>query len=66
MYSLFYNVSVNRAVYLVLFLGFCTEFNIAGGVIQVHALAKCNNKFPRCGKPYYSTDAYKCKSVRNV
>lgn len=66
MYYLFHNASVNRIVNLVLFLGFCTEFNVVGGVIQVHASAKCNDIFPKCGSPYYSTDAYKCKSVRNV
>lgn len=38
--------------------GFCTEFNVAGGVIQVHASAKCTNKFPKCDAPYLSTDAY--------
>uniref|UniRef100_A0A8W8JCJ5 Uncharacterized protein n=1 Tax=Magallana gigas TaxID=29159 RepID=A0A8W8JCJ5_MAGGI len=39
--------------------GFCTEFNVVGGVIQVHASAKCNNRFPKCGLFYFSTDAYK-------
>lgn len=45
-----------------IFVGFCTEFNVVGGVIQVHASAKCTNKFPKCDEPYLSTDAYKCKS----
>lgn len=42
-------------------LGHCTEFNVAGGVIQSHAAAECNKIFPKCDNVYNSTDAYKCK-----
>lgn len=41
-------------------LGYCTEFNVGGGVIQRHLTAKCNNVFPKCDKLYNSMDAYKC------
>lgn len=47
--------------YFFLFLGVCTEFNVAGGVIQGQIKAKCNEKFPKCIQLYNSTDAYKCK-----
>lgn len=66
MYYLFHYASVIQVVNPVLFLGFCTEFNVAGGVIQVHTAASCTNTFPKCDAPYFSTDAYKCKSVKNV
>lgn len=39
--------------------GYCTEYNVAGGVIQGHKSAKCNSTFPKCGKSYNSTEAYK-------
>lgn len=39
--------------------GYCTEFNVGGGVIQRHLTAKCNNVFPKCDKLYNSMDAYK-------
>lgn len=39
--------------------GHCTEFNVAGGVIQRHATAKCNDVFPKCDTIYRSMDAYK-------
>uniref|UniRef100_A0A8W8JBT4 Uncharacterized protein n=1 Tax=Magallana gigas TaxID=29159 RepID=A0A8W8JBT4_MAGGI len=37
----------------------CTEFNVAGGVLQGQNDAVCNDKFPKCDKIYSSTDAYK-------
>lgn len=40
-------------------LGYCTEFNVAGGVIQSHKTAKCNTAFPKCDNIYLSSDAYK-------
>lgn len=44
------------------FLGFCTEFNVAGGVIQSHSSAPCNKMtFPKCDIHYNSSEAYKCK-----
>lgn len=52
-------------LYLICFcvLGFCTEFNVGGGVIQSHMLAPCNETtVPRCANVYYSSDAYKCKN----
>lgn len=39
--------------------GYCTEFNVAGRVIQRHAAAKCNSVFPKCDEMYNSMDAYK-------
>lgn len=39
--------------------GYCTEFNIAGRVLQMHREAKCNNVFPKCDDRYQSNDAYK-------
>lgn len=45
-----------------LILGRCTEFNVAGGVIQAHLYAPCDqNKFPNCSEIYQSSEAYKCK-----
>lgn len=45
-------------------LGFCTEFNVAGGVIQSHVSAPCNKSTElRCEDVYYSTHAYKCKII---
>nr|XP_022295718.1 uncharacterized protein LOC111105635 [Crassostrea virginica]XP_022295719.1 uncharacterized protein LOC111105635 [Crassostrea virginica]XP_022295720.1 uncharacterized protein LOC111105635 [Crassostrea virginica]XP_022295721.1 uncharacterized protein LOC111105635 [Crassostrea virginica]XP_022295722.1 uncharacterized protein LOC111105635 [Crassostrea virginica] len=41
-------------------LGHCTEFNVHGGVIQLHETAPCNNSgFPQCDKYYSSSEAYK-------
>lgn len=39
--------------------GHCTEFNRRGGIIQDQKSAICNDKFPKCDKHYYSSDAYK-------
>lgn len=39
--------------------GFCTEFNVAGGIIQQNPDAECNETYPRCDKAYSSADAYK-------
>lgn len=39
--------------------GHCTEFNIAGRVLQIHPEAKCNNVSPKCDEMYQSNDAYK-------
>lgn len=44
-----------------LFLGFCVEFNVRGGVIQDHRSARCNRTFPKCDNSYQSSHAYKCK-----
>lgn len=43
-----------------LIAGFCTEFNVAGGVIQSHSSAPCNKMtFPKCDIHYNSSEAYK-------
>lgn len=42
-----------------LIFGHCTEFYVAGGLLQNHQEAKCNESFPRCGRVYSSADAYK-------
>uniref|UniRef100_A0A8W8JG13 SUEL-type lectin domain-containing protein n=1 Tax=Magallana gigas TaxID=29159 RepID=A0A8W8JG13_MAGGI len=48
-----------------LMIGYCTEFNVAGGVIQSHVLAPCNKtSVLRCDDVYYSTQAYKFLLVR--
>lgn len=39
--------------------GYCTEYNVAGGVIQRQKSAKCNNAFPKCDNFYNSTEAFK-------
>uniref|UniRef100_A0A8W8JGP8 Chitin-binding type-2 domain-containing protein n=1 Tax=Magallana gigas TaxID=29159 RepID=A0A8W8JGP8_MAGGI len=50
-----------------LIFGYCVEFNVAGGVIQRHWSAPCNETFPKCDTFYFSTKAYLCasKSRRN-
>lgn len=45
---------------MIFFIGYCTEFNVAGRIIQNHEEAKCNENFPRCEEAYSSADAYKC------
>lgn len=37
----------------------CTEFNVAGGVLQCQNDVVCNDKFPKCDNIYNATDAYK-------
>lgn len=45
-------------------LGYCTEFNVAGGVIQSHVSAPCNKtSVLACDNVYYSTRAYKCENI---
>lgn len=42
-----------------LIIGYCTEFNVYGGVIQSHT-SPCNiSGFPKCDQVYYSSDAFK-------
>nr|XP_034331682.1 uncharacterized protein LOC117690942 isoform X2 [Crassostrea gigas] len=41
-----------------LIFGYCVEFNVAGGVIQRHWSAPCNETFPKCDTFYFSTKAY--------
>lgn len=45
------------------FVDVCTEFNVAGGVIQGQNNAVCNENFPKCDKLYNSMDAFKCKFI---
>lgn len=40
-------------------LGFCAEFNVAGGVIQNNEAAPCDKTFPKCDAIYNSREAYK-------
>lgn len=45
-------------------LGHCTEFNVDGGVIQIHSPTPCGKeKFPSCSETYKSSEAYKCKTA---
>eukprot|EP00105_Crassostrea_gigas_P025317 XP_011445865.1 PREDICTED: uncharacterized protein LOC105341195 [Crassostrea gigas] len=39
--------------------GHCVEFNVRGGVIQDQMSTPCNDKSPKCGSIYNSSDAYK-------
>lgn len=48
-----------------LIVGFCTEYNTYGMVIQASHHSKCNEVDPPCPSRYLSTDAYKCKSYSN-
>lgn len=44
--------------------GHCTEFNVDGGVIQIHSPTQCGKeKFPSCSDTYKSSEAYKCKTA---
>lgn len=44
--------------------GHCTEFNVDGGVIQIHSPTQCGKeKFPSCSDTYRSSEAYKCKTA---
>lgn len=56
----------NVTVKYVQFVDVCTEFNLAGGVIQGQDNAKCNENFPKCDTIYNSTHAYKCKFIFKV
>lgn len=42
-------------------LGYCTEYNVMGRVIQENYDANCTTHDPPCPAIYNSTDAYKCK-----
>lgn len=46
--------------------GYCTEFNVAGQVLQNHEEAQCNEDFPRCDKVYSSADAYKFQDCYQI
>ncbi|XP_052710907.1 uncharacterized protein LOC128185320 [Crassostrea angulata] len=49
-----------------LMTGFCTEFNVGGGVIQSHGLSPCNETAVlRCANVYYSSEAYKYPDCYN-
>lgn len=42
-----------------LIFGFCAEFNVDSGAIQIHRSAQCNRAFPKCDDIYVSSNAYK-------
>lgn len=43
-----------------LIIGYCTEFNVDGGIIQANIPTRCGKeKFPHCSKIYKSSEAYK-------
>lgn len=44
------------------FSGSCTEFNVAGGIIQAHEKVACK----ACPSYYHSTEAYKCMCFYNT
>lgn len=47
-------------------LGFCTEYNTYGAVIQPHYRLKCNELDPPCADRYLSTDAYLYKGCYDI
>lgn len=51
---------------MVSFTGFCAEFNVDSGAIQIHRSAQCNRAFPKCDDIYVSSNAYKCKSTHAI
>uniref|UniRef100_A0A8W8JG01 Uncharacterized protein n=1 Tax=Magallana gigas TaxID=29159 RepID=A0A8W8JG01_MAGGI len=53
------NETLEVCAHNLLIFDVCTEFNVAGGVLQGQNDAVCNDKFPKCDKIYSSTDAYK-------
>lgn len=53
------NETMEVCAHNLLILGVCTEFNVAGGVLQGQNDVVCNDKFPKCDKIYNATDAYK-------
>lgn len=46
--------------------GFCAEFNIKGGRIQLHNDIKCSDVNPPCPNRYISTDAYLYRGCYDV
>lgn len=46
--------------------GYCTEYNVAGQVLQNHEEAQCNEESPRCDKVYSSADAYKFQDCYKI
>lgn len=49
-----------------LILGYCTEFNEVGGVIQDQLFRKCNGVFPKCDDYYFSSEAYKYEDCYKI
>lgn len=68
---MFYNIQIKSSLFLFYFWlikwlnfkGFCAEFNIKGGRIQLHNDIKCSDVNPPCPNRYISTDAYLCKFI---
>lgn len=51
-------------LFLYFLSGLCTEFNVEGGVIQIHSTSPCGkDKFPNCSETYKSSEAYKCMTA---
>lgn len=44
-------------------VGYCTEYNTGGAVVQPHYELKCSDVNPPCKTSYNSTDAYLCKRL---
>lgn len=56
--SLLYKISL---IFVLLILGYCTEYNVKGSVIQENYNAECTTHDPPCPPIYNSAEAYKCK-----
>lgn len=41
-------------------IGYCTEFNTRGAMIQDHYATDCTDHEPPCPTSYNSAEAYKC------
>lgn len=51
-------------VHMCLLIGYCAEFNVGGGVFQIHYAAPCDKEtFPKCNELYNTSEAYKCKET---
>lgn len=49
------------SVIIVLFQGYCAEYNTLGKGIFPHFNLRCSDVTPPCDSRYISTDAYLCK-----
>lgn len=50
----------NYVIFFFIYIGFCTEFNTKGAMIQDNYAADCTSHDPPCPKSYNSAEAYKC------
>lgn len=53
-------------LYDYIFKGYCAEYNTLGARIQLHYDLKCSDVKPQCADQYTSTDAYICKSFKQL